>query len=292
MESKDLQQRTGGYRTEAETGQLALEIEQAYEEELREEENIVEAVLFTMGKSVGLPQLALALNANEKAAEAACERLKTRYERERRGIQIQRFADCYQMSSSPAYYEPLIRVAANPKKPVLTDIVLETLAIIAYKQPVTKAEIEKIRGVKSDHAVNRLVEYELVYEVGRLDAPGRPALFGTTEEFLRRFGVSSTDHLPGLKPELQAEIEAEVKEELSEVLGEAVVIETDQETHQWHVALKEDTTERAAEDIAPWVGETDTENAERRETADRAAAQEIDETEERKTEHEQSGEIS
>jgi len=79
-------------------------------------------------------------------------------------------------------------------------VMLETLSIIAYKQPVTKAEIEKIRGVKSDHAVNRLVEYDLVTEIGRLDAPGRPILFGTTEEFLRRFGVSSLDELPEINP--------------------------------------------------------------------------------------------
>lgn len=93
------------------------------------------------------------------------------------------------------YYENLIQVASAPKKQVLTDVVLETLSIIAYKQPITKLEIEKIRGVKSDHAVNRLIEYNLVYEVGRLDAPGRPALFATTEEFLRRFGGGSTEQL-------------------------------------------------------------------------------------------------
>ena len=118
------------------------------------------------------------------------------------------------MCTRPEYYENLIRVAATPKKQVLTDVVLETLSIIAYKQPVTKMEIEKIRGVKSDHAVNRLVEYNLVYEVGRLDAPGRPALFATTEEFLRRFGIGSTQNLPTPDPETAAEIRMEVEEEL------------------------------------------------------------------------------
>ena len=77
---------------------------------------------------------------------------------------------------------------------------LETLSIIAYKQPVTKAEIEKIRGVKCDHAVNKLVEYGLVQELGRLNAPGRPLLFGTTEEFLRDFGIASQDNLPEINP--------------------------------------------------------------------------------------------
>ena len=91
---------------------------------------------------------------------------------------------------------------------------LETLSIIAYKQPITKIEIEQIRGVKSDHAVNRLIEYNLVYEVGRLDAPGRPALFATTEEFLRRFGVGSMEELPVIDPEQLDEFKMEVEEEL------------------------------------------------------------------------------
>ena len=96
---------------------------------------------------------------------------------------------------------------------------LATLSNIAYRQPVTKMEIGKIRGVNSDHAVNRLVEYGLVYEAGRLDAPGRPALFATTEEFLRRFGVSSMVDLPTMNPEQEEEIIQEVEEELQMKLG-------------------------------------------------------------------------
>lgn len=184
-------------------------------EDLKEQEAVVEAVLFTMGKSVEIRQLAAALEQGEQQAEAAAERLKERYAREVRGMQIVRLDDSYQMCTRTGYYENLIRVASVPKKQVLTDVVLETLAIIAYKQPVTKADIEKIRGVKSDHAVNRLIEYDLVYEAGRLDAPGRPALFATTEEFLRRFGVSSTVELPEIDPEQKEEIRTEVEEELN-----------------------------------------------------------------------------
>jgi len=105
-------------------------------------------------------------------------------------------------------------------------VVMETLAIIAYKQPVTKADIEKIRGVKSDHAVNRLIEYNLVYEAGRMDAPGRPALFATTEEFLRRFGVSSTVDLPEMNLEQKEEIRMEVEEELG-IVGDNVTENSD-----------------------------------------------------------------
>lgn len=177
-------------------------------------EAIVEAVLFTMGNSVELRQLAIAIDQSEKIAKRVVENLQKRYERENRGMQIIELESSYQMATRVNYYENLIRVAATPKKHVLTEVILETLSIIAYKQPVTKMEISKIRGVSSDHAVNRLVEYGLVYEVGRLDAPGRPALFGTTEEFLRRFGVGSTTDLPTMNPEQEAEIIQEVEEEM------------------------------------------------------------------------------
>ena len=180
----------------------------------KREETIVESVLFTMGKSVELRQLAAALGTDTERAEAAVRRLQSRYEAEKRGMQITQLEDSWQMATRAEYYENLIRVAATPKKQILTDVVLETLSIIAYKQPITKLEIEKIRGVKSDHAVNKLIEYNLVYEVGRLDVPGRPALFATTEEFLRRFGVGSTKELPEPAPGRIDEFRMEAEEEL------------------------------------------------------------------------------
>lgn len=180
----------------------------------KREEAIVEAVLFTMGKSVELRQLAAALGTDTERAEAAVRRLQSRYEAEKRGMQITQLEDSWQMATRAEYYENLIRVAATPKKQILTDVVLETLSIIAYKQLITKLEIEKIRGVKSDHAVNKLIEYNLVYEVGRLDVPGRPALFATTEEFLRRFGVGSTKELPEPAPGRIDEFRMEAEEEL------------------------------------------------------------------------------
>lgn len=177
-------------------------------------EAIIEAVLFTMGNSVELRQLAAAIGEEEGVTKQVVEHLKKRYEQDNRGMQIIALEDSYQMTTRAKYYENLIRVAAAPKKHVLTEVTLETLSIIAYKQPVTKVEISRIRGVSSDHAVNRLVEYGLVCEVGRLDAPGRPALFATTEEFLRRFGVTSTIDLPSINPEQEEEIAQEVQEEL------------------------------------------------------------------------------
>ena len=204
-------------------------------EDLREQEAVVEAVLFTMGRSVEIRQLAAALETGEPEAEAAAERLKARYEESVCGMQVLRLENSYQMCTRTGYYENLIRVAAAPKKQV-SDVVLETLAIIAYKQPVTKADIEKIRGVKSDHAVNRLIEYNLVYEAGRLDAPGKPALFATTEEFLRRFGVSSTENLPEMDLEQKEEIRSEVEEELNLKAGPGGLLDgtTENEEEQDH----------------------------------------------------------
>ena len=153
--------------------------------EIKKLEGIIEAVLFAMGDSVELGQIALAIEHDEETTRKIIHQMMDRYETEDRGIRIIELEDAFQMCTKKEMYEYLIRVAKQPKKYVLTDVLLETLSIIAYKQPVTKLEIEKIRGVKSDHAVNKLVEYDLACEVGRLDAPGKPILFGTTEEFLR-----------------------------------------------------------------------------------------------------------
>lgn len=177
---------------------------------------VIEAVLFAMGDSVAVSQLMHALGVSEQEIRATVDMMNSRYKKEDRGIYIMELDNSFQLCTKPDLYEYLIKVAKAPRKYVLSDTLLETLSIVAYKQPVTKLEIEKIRGVNCDHAVNRLVEFNLIQELGRLDAPGRPLLFGTTEEFLRTFGVKSLVDLPALKPEQiedfrkQAEEEAEV----------------------------------------------------------------------------------
>lgn len=181
---------------------------------IKEMEAIVEAILFTMGESVEVSRIAKVLEQDVKTTKKLIRNLKDRYEEEDRGIRIIELEDSFQMCTKKEMYEYLIQIAKQPKHYVLTDVVLETLSIIAYKQPVTKIEIEKIRGVKSDHAVNKLIEYNLVTEVGRMDTPGRPILFGTTEEFLRRFGVQSVDELPGITPEKVEDFKAEVEDEM------------------------------------------------------------------------------
>lgn len=176
-------------------------------------EAAIEAILFALGASVEIRQLCAALEMKESEVIQNLESLKDKYNKENRGIQIIDLGDCVQMCTKSEYYDKLIRVCKTPKKQVLTDAILETLSIIAYKQPITKSEIEHIRGVSSDYIVNKLVEFGLVYEAGKLDAPGRPAQFATTEEFLRRFGIESKESLPRLDSDLEAEIVHEVEEE-------------------------------------------------------------------------------
>ncbi len=184
------------------------------EVEIKRLEGVIEAVLFTMGESVELSKIAAAVGHDADTTRKLIHKMMDKYETEDRGVHIIELEDAFQMCTKKEMYEYLIRVARQPKKYVLTDVLLETLSIIAYKQPVTKLEVEKIRGVKSDHAVNKLVEYNLVCERGRLDAPGKPILFGTTEEFLRRFGVHSVDDLPSLNPEQMESFKEEAEEEV------------------------------------------------------------------------------
>lgn len=170
--------------------------------ELEKKEAALEAVLFTMGASVKEETLSKALEITAEELEDVASSLQLKYEGEDRGIRIIRLEDAYQLVTKTEFYGVLIRVASTPVKPTLTEVMLEVLSIIAYKQPVTRSEIERIRGVSSDYSVNRLVEYGLIEEKGRQDSPGRPILFGTTEEFLRRFGLSSLSDLPPINEEL------------------------------------------------------------------------------------------
>ena len=187
---------------------------------------VIEAVLFTMGESVELDKLALAVDSDKETVRQVIADMMKQYEKEDRGIKVIELENAFQLCTKKEYYENLIKVAKAPKKQVLSDTLLETLAIIAYKQPITKMEIEKIRGVSSEHAVNRLVEYGLCKELGRLDAPGRPMLFGTTEEFLWVFGVQSIDELPVISEDLVEQFKDEAEMELEAGQREAESVET------------------------------------------------------------------
>ena len=191
-----------------------MELEGFDKMELERIEAIIEAVLFTMGESVEVDKLAAAIEHDVDTTRKIVHNMMDKYEEGSRGVKIIELENAFQMCTKPEYYEQLIKVASQPRKYALTDVLLETLSIIAYKQPITKMEIEKIRGVSSDHAVNKLVEYGLAKELGRLDAPGRPMLFGTTEEFLRSFGVQSIDELPVITEELVEQFKDEAEMEV------------------------------------------------------------------------------
>ena len=182
--------------------------------ERQKAEAVIEAILFTMGESVEVNRLADVIEEDVKTTKEILEDMKERYIREDRGISIMELEDSVQLCTKADMYEYLIKIAKTPRKFVLTDTVLETLSIIAYKQPVTRVEIEKIRGVSCDHAINKLIEYNLITELGRLDAPGRPLLFGTTEQFLRSFGVKSLEELPEMNPVQIEEFKQQAEQEV------------------------------------------------------------------------------
>lgn len=180
----------------------------------------IEAILFTMGEAVELERIAKTIDHDEDTTRRILHSMMDDYNNEERGIRIIELEDSYQMCTKEEMYDALIKITHIPKKHVLTDVQLETLSIIAYKQPITRAMIEAIRGVKCDHAINKLIEYNLVCEAGRLDAPGKPILFGTSEEFLRSFGIASLEDLPIMNQDkiadfkLEAEAEVQLKLEL------------------------------------------------------------------------------
>lgn len=182
--------------------------------EIKKLEAAIEAILFTMGETVELDRIAAAVEHDTDTIRKVIRNMMDRYETEERGIRIIELDGAFQMCTKAEMYESIIRIAHVPKKHILTDVLLETLSIVAYKQPITKQEIEAIRGVKSDHAVNKLIEYSLVYEVGRMDAPGRPILFGTTEDFLRSFGIQSLEDLPIVNSEKIEDFKLEAEEEI------------------------------------------------------------------------------
>lgn len=182
--------------------------------ELNRIKGAIEALLFSAGKALEIGEISDALGHDRETVRKVLEDMMLSYEQEERGIQIKRLEDSYQLCSKEVYYEDLIRYMSRPKKHNLSPVMLETLSIIAYKQPVTRQEIEKIRGVKCDHAINKLIEYNLICEVGRLDAIGKPILFGTTEEFLRHFGVESVTDLPQLSESKIDDFKQQAEEEI------------------------------------------------------------------------------
>ncbi len=161
-------------------------------------ESIIESVLFVTGELVPLAKLAEVLEEDPSAVRDCISAMTEKYKSQNRGFRIIQVNDAFQMCSAPENFQYIQKAFEKSNKKHLTQTLLETLAIIAYKQPITKGQIEEIRGVNADHAVNKLIEYELVTEKGRLEVPGRPILFGTTDNFLKFFGFTKPEDLPQL----------------------------------------------------------------------------------------------
>lgn len=158
----------------------------------------IEGILFAAGEPVKAAKLAAVLEKEIDAVKAAVEELKKEYEKQHRGFAIIDILEGYQICSRPEYYTYIQEILGEQRKQPLSNAAMEALAIIAYKQPITRGQIEHIRGVNSDGCVNRLYERGLIEEAGRLDAPGRPILYRTTDNFLRCFGLTNSQDLPPL----------------------------------------------------------------------------------------------
>lgn len=189
-------------------------------------EAIVEGLLFASGESVPVKRLCEVTDTDEKTMTSLLNMMSDKYDNdESRGIHLIKLEDCYQLCTKREYYEYIKSLTDKKRRASLTNAGLEVLSVIAYNQPVTRSTLEFIRGVNSDGALNNLIALGLVEEVGRLDAPGKPMLFGTSEEFLRVFNLSSLSELPdvdleynfqGLNSELAGEEQPSTESETAD----------------------------------------------------------------------------
>ena len=166
--------------------------------EINKAKGMIEAILFAAGREVKIKELMLALEANSEEIISIVESMKIEYQEENRGLQIINVGEAYQLCTKKEYYEVIYSIFDKRNKLNLSQAALETLAIIAYNPRITRAEIESVRGVGSDATIYKLLEYHLIEETGKLDAPGKPGTYGVTPEFFRMFGFNSLEELPEL----------------------------------------------------------------------------------------------
>ena len=166
--------------------------------EINKSKGVIEAILFAAGREVKITELMSALEASSEEVITLVESMKEDYKNENRGLQIVNVGEAYQLCTKQEYYEYLYTIFDKRNKPNLSQAAIETLAIIAYNPKITRAEIEAIRGVNSDGTIYKLLDYNLIEETGKLDAPGRPGTYGVTSEFLRICGFNNLNELPDL----------------------------------------------------------------------------------------------
>ena len=172
----------------------------------------IEAILFVAGEAVAVRDLARALQTGEKELRETINNLKDEYDFEQRGFILKRFGDKVQLATRPMYSGDVVRLLQPVQQQSLSQAAMETLAVVAYKQPVTRAEVEQIRGVKCDYSLQSLMLKGLIREAGRKDTIGRPILFCTTDEFLSHFGLEDLNGLPPMPQPENAEMEKETEE--------------------------------------------------------------------------------
>lgn len=177
----------------------------------------IEAILFVAGEPVRVEELAKALNVSVRAVDNELNKLRDEYDFHQRGFTLKRFGHQVQLATRALYAADVVHLLQPVQKQSLSQAAMETLAVVAYKQPVTRAEVEQVRGVKCDYSIQSLVNKELIVEVGRKEALGRPILYGTTENFLSHFGLTSLDDLPPM-PEPSPEEKQPGDEEVPELI--------------------------------------------------------------------------
>ena len=172
----------------------------------------IEAILFVAGEAVSIKELARALQTEEKTVRAELNAIRDEYDYNQRGFLLKRFGDKVQLATRPLYSQDVLRLLQPVQQQSLSQAAMETLAVVAYKQPVTRAEVEQVRGVKCDYSLQSLMNKGLIREMGRKDTIGRPILFGTTDEFLSHFGLEDLNGLPPMPQPENAEMEKEAEE--------------------------------------------------------------------------------
>ena len=198
--------------------------------ELEKIQSIIESILFAAGRMVSIEEIELALEISREDLEKILEKMQEEYKEEKRGIELIKLNNGYQLCSKKENYEYIYQIIDKRNKPKLSNAALETLSIIAYNPKISRAEIEAIRGVSVDATIYKLLEYGLIEEAGKLDLPGKPMSYKTTEEFLKMFGYSSLDELPELPRYKMDENHQIVIEELEDTVVDSNQNENLEET--------------------------------------------------------------
>lgn len=197
--------------------------------EIEEQKAVVEAILFSAGKEVEITTLMSALELSHKDTELLLNKMQEEYSEKSRGIEIIHINNSYQMCTKKEYYDYVYPLFDNRVKPSLSSAAIETLSIIAYNPKITRAEIDSIRGVSTDGVLYKLMEYNMIEEAGKMDAPGRPTMYKVSNEFLKTFGLSSLDELPEL-PKIKEEMPEQL--EIEEIEHEGNQKETNENTYK------------------------------------------------------------